>query len=68
MDRETVSVFSTVAQKLAEAKLLLSDALREKDLPAYTAIRDLLGDCQESMALHCDCAPIKLIAGRLDEI
>jgi len=35
---------------------------------AYNEIRDILGDCQELLAVHCDTAPIRLIAGRVDEI
>jgi hypothetical protein len=68
MDRETVSAMSRVAQILAVCKQSASIYLRESNPAAYEEIRNLLGDCQEILAVACDCAPIKLIAGQVDEI
>jgi hypothetical protein len=67
MNRETVVCMSRVAGLLAQIKGKVAEQL--KDNPdAYNEIRNLLGDCQEILAIHCDCAPIRLIAGHVDEI
>mgnify|MGYP003346693192 CR=1 FL=1 len=63
MDRKTVETMSRVAGILAKVKTIIS---AEPQL--YLEIRNLLNDCQEIMALHCDCAPIRLISGQVDEI
>lgn len=65
MDRDTVHCMSRVAGLLAKAKGLVALHVGPE---AYNEIRDILGDCQEIMAVHCDTAPIRLIAGRVDEI
>lgn len=67
MNRETIKVFSQVAKKLAEMKTHLG-ILQDKFPNEYMAIREKMNDCQEIMAIHCDCAPIRLIAGQVDEI
>jgi len=67
MERETVEVFSHIAKKLAEMKLSLG-ILHDKFPKEYMEIREKMNDCQEIMALHCDCAPIRLIAGQIDDI
>lgn len=59
---------SRVSGKIAMAKEAAARRLLESDPEGYREIREHLNDCQEIMALFCDCAPIKLIAGRLDEI
>lgn len=68
MDRDTVECMSRVASALAIVKNKVADSLKPESLSAYMEIRDLLGDCQEMLASHCDTAPIRLIAGRVDEI
>lgn len=68
MDRETVEVMSRVAGILAKTKAVVAEKVRPEDPELYTQIRDLLGDCQEALAIHCDCAPIDLIAGKIDQI
>jgi enoyl-[acyl-carrier-protein] reductase (NADH) len=68
MNREEVEACSRIAQKLAMAKQSASIHLREENPAAYEEIRNLLGDCQEELAIMCDCAPIKLISGQVDEI
>jgi hypothetical protein len=68
MDRDTVECMSKVAGALSLVKKKVAEKLRPENLTAYMEIRDLLCDCQEMLALHCDTAPIKLIAGRVDEI
>lgn len=68
MDRETVEVMSQVAGILAKTKGVVAEKVRADDPALYTEIRNLLCDCLELMAVHCDCAPIRLIAGQVDEI
>ena len=68
MDRDTVEVMSRVAGILAKTKSVVAEKVRTEDPELYAEIRDLLGDCQEALAVHCDCAPIDLIAGKVDHI
>lgn len=68
MDRETVECMSRVAGLLAKAKGVVALRLRHDNLEAYREVREILNDCQELLAVHCDTAPIRLIAGHLDEI
>ena len=56
MNRKDVEVMSRVAGIIAQVKVQFPQA------------RELLNDCQEIMASHCDTAPINLIAGNLDKI
>lgn len=62
--KETVETMSRVSAILAQVKKTLQNA----DPDLYKEIREQLNDCQEIMARHCDCAPIRLIAGQVDEI
>jgi len=64
LNRETVEAMSQVAQKIAILKKELA-FLREED---FLRLRELMNDCQAIMATHCDCAPIRLITGQVDEI
>jgi hypothetical protein len=68
ISKEEVETCSRIAQKLAIAKQSASIHLREDNPAAYEEIRNLLGDCQEELAIMCDCAPIKLISGQVEEI
>jgi len=68
MNREEVEACSRIAQKLATAKQSASIHLREENLAAYEEIRNILGDCQQELAIMCDCAPIKLISGQVEDI
>lgn len=68
MNREEVEACSRIAQKLAMAKQSASIHLREENLAAYEEIRNILGDCQQELAIMCDCAPIKLISGQVEDI
>lgn len=68
MDRETVECMSRVAGILAKTKSVVAEKVRTEDPELYAEIRDLLGDCQEALAVRCDCAPIDLIAGKVDHI
>lgn len=68
MDRETVETMCKVSGLLAQIKGKVAEHIMPENPDLYTEIRDLLGDCQEALAIHCDCAPIRLIAGQVDEI
>lgn len=65
MERETVEVLCQVAGKLAQLKHFLAESV---DSDVYLKAREMIGDCQEKMSIHCDCAPIRLIAGRAEDI
>lgn len=61
--RDTVEAMSRVSGKLAIAKE------RAKTSPElYGELREIFNDCQEILAVHCDCPPIWLIAARIDDI
>ena len=59
---------SRVAGILARVKGKVAEHIGSDNIEAYEEIRGLLGDCQELMAVHCDCAPIRLIAGQVHDI
>jgi len=59
---------SRVAGILAKTKAVVAEKVRPENPNLYTEIRNLLGDCQEALAVRCDCAPIDLIAGKVDQI
>lgn len=63
--RETVVVMSRVSGTLSDVKHILSERV---DPGLYIQIREMLNDCQEMLAAHCDCAPIRLISGDVDTI
>jgi hypothetical protein len=65
MERETLEMLCKVAGKLSGLKHFLAESV---DRDVYLKARETLSDCQEYMAVHCDCAPIALIAGRADDI
>lgn len=67
VDREAVEVMSKVCQKLTHARLSLRE-LFEDDLNNYEKFREIIFDCEKLMAVYCDCAPIRLIAGQVDDI
>lgn len=65
MDRETVELLCFLAGKLSSLKAFLAENVGDE---IYLKAREVLSDCQEKMALHCDCAPIRLIANQADII
>lgn len=65
MERETVDLLCQIAGRMAELKHFLAESV---DSGVYLKAREMIGDCQEKMAVHCDCAPIRLISGQVDEI
>ena len=68
MDQEVVEIMSKVCQKLAHARVSLSELLGEKNPEEYFKFREIIFDCEELMARYCDCAPIRLINGDVDAI
>lgn len=56
---------SRVAGILAKVKHYAAGRM---DPEVYAEIRERLGDCQELLAAHCETAPIRLIAGQVEEI
>jgi hypothetical protein len=67
VDREVVEIMSKVCEKLSQARVNLGNLL--KDQPEdYFKFREEIFDCEELMAKYCDCAPIRLIAGQVDDI
>jgi len=68
MHRETVVAMSKVSGLIAKIKGLVAEHVKPENLEAYKQIREMLCDCQEIMAIHCDCSPVRLIAGQVDEI
>jgi len=68
MDKEVVQIMSLICQKLTHARVCLSEMLGENKPEEYFLFRELIFDCEEIIAKYCDCAPIKLIAGQVDEI
>lgn len=70
VDREVVELLSKVCQNLSQSKGHLADLFHQNKInfDEYGKIRNLIGDCYTLMSVHCDCAPIKLIAGQVDDI
>jgi len=62
-----VKIMSDVAIKLAILKEKIKSLPNIND-ENYTSCRELINDCQEIMAKYCNCAPIKLISGKVEDI
>jgi predicted regulator of amino acid metabolism with ACT domain len=67
VDREAVEVMSKVCQQLAQARVNLSEIFKD-DPENYFKFREIVFDCESLMAVYCDCAPIRLITGSVDDI
>lgn len=68
MERESIECMSKVAGILAQLKHYVNVHVKPTNPDLYVEIRERLADCQTEMAVYCDCAPIMLIAGKVDEI
>lgn len=66
ISRDTVELLSKIAQKLSKLKLDIADTVGDKS--KYMELREHINDCQDMMAIYCNCAPIRLINGNIDEI
>lgn len=64
MNRETVECMCRVAASLQKVR----ETLRDRDPGLYLEVKDYIFDSLESMAILCDTAPIRLMAGEVDEI
>jgi hypothetical protein len=62
LNKDTIYLLCDLASKLSILKNKIKNSLGDKD---YTEAREMINDCQEMMAVHCDCAPIKLISGSI---
>jgi hypothetical protein len=67
MERKAVEVMSEVCRKLAFAKVEFAQ-LSKNDPETYFKFREIIHDCEEMMAVYCDCAPVRLVNGQIDEI
>ncbi len=65
MERDTVELLCQISGKIAALKHFLAQSV---DRDVYLKAREVLSDCQALMAVHCDCAPIRLIAGQTEDI
>jgi hypothetical protein len=63
MDKEMLEVFCQISANLAKAKALIAENVKDRE--KYIEIRNILGDCQEVMAIKADTAPINLISGNV---
>lgn len=70
VDKEVVELLSNVSQNLSQAKGHLAELYHQNKInfDEYGKIRNLIGDCYTLIAVHCDCAPIRLISGQVDDI
>jgi hypothetical protein len=64
MDRETVECMCRVAASLQEVK----ESVKARDPELYLEVKDYIFDSLERMGILCDCAPARLIEGRVDDI
>lgn len=65
MDKEILEIFCKISANLAKAKVLIAENVKDRE--KYIEIRNILGDCQELMAIKADTAVINLISGRVLE-
>lgn len=66
MERKTIEVLSQISQKLSNLKFEIANVV--DDPVKYMGLREYINDCQEIMGIYCDCAPIRLINGNVDDI
>jgi hypothetical protein len=62
MNKNIICLLSDLANKLSILKNRMKNSLKDEE---YVEFREIINDCQEEMALYCDCAPIKLISGSI---
>lgn len=65
MDKETLEIFCKISANLAIVKSMVAENVNDRE--KYINIRNILGDCQELMAIKADTAVINLISGRVLE-
>jgi hypothetical protein len=64
MDRVTVECMCRVAASLQEVR----ESVRARDPALYLEVKDYIFDAFERMGILCDCAPARLVEGRVDDI
>lgn len=64
MDRATVECMCRVAASLQKVR----ESVRARDSALYLEIKDYIFDAFERMGILCDCAPVRLVEGRVDDI
>lgn len=70
VDKEVIELLSKVCQKLSQSKGFLGELFHQNKInfDEYSKIRNLINDSYTEMAVYCDCAPIRLISGQIDDI
>jgi hypothetical protein len=64
MDRTTVECMCRVAASLQKVR----ESVRDRDPALYLEVKDYIFDGLERMGILCDCAPARLVEGRVDDI
>lgn len=64
---DDIKILIKVAKKIADAKVKLG-VMADKHPIDYMNIRHSLNEIVDEMANYCNCSPIKLIFGDLEEI
>ena len=67
LNKNVVEVFVELTKRISKAKAELS-VLAENHPEEYNRVRQYFLQCEEVMYSYCKCAPIKLIAGKVEEI
>lgn len=67
VDKETVELLSELSQRLKKLKED-SVVLKTTNYELYNKLRVAIDDCQEQMSSFCDCAPSRLMNGKVDDI
>lgn len=67
MKKSFIELLSFVSSKLAILKSDIKD-VPDIDQKDYEKCRETINDIQATLAQYCNCAPIKLIAGRVEDI
>jgi len=64
MDRATVECMCRIAASLHKVR----ESVRARDPALYLEVKEHVFDGLELLGVLCDCAPSRLIEGRVDEI
>lgn len=64
MDRATVECMCRVAASLQKVR----ESVKARDPALYLEVKEHVFDGLELLGVLCDCAPARLIEGRVDEI
>lgn len=69
-NKPVVEIMSRTCQRMSQMKGHLGELykLNKINFDEYSKIRNLINDSYTDMAVYCDCAPIRLISGQIDDI